>query len=295
MLRPPGRAIYTMLLNERGGIESDMTVLRLAEDHYRLYTGTAAIRHDIGWIRRFANDMDVTIRDVSTQYAVLALMGPNAPDVLQRVGADNLNSLSYFGVATTEIAGVPAQAARLTYVGEAGMEITCAADHADQLYQALTQGGAGVAGLFAQTAMRIEKRYLAYGHDMDAATSPIQAGLGFAVHWDRPFHGRDALLRRRDAGECCRLVSLVFEDGQAVPIGDEPVYRNNEIIGKTTSAAFGHRVGAPVALAELTEHTPLEDGLVVRVQVGAQYHDAVAYNRAVFDPGNERIRRAIRS
>ena len=200
MDRAPGRAIYTAMLNARGGIESDLTAVRLADDHYRLYVGTTALRRDLAWLRRHLDDARVELHDRTYDYAVIGLMGPQAVDIAANLGVDDLNTLKYFTACETTIANCGVLAVRLSYVGEAGWEITCGAEDAGTIYDAISERGARPAGLFAQTAMRIEKRYLAYGHDLDTDVSPLQAGLDFAVAWDSDFIGRDALLRQRDAG-----------------------------------------------------------------------------------------------
>ncbi|MGI9421681.1 MAG: GcvT family protein [Hyphomicrobiaceae bacterium] len=293
MDRAPGRAIYTAMLNDRGGIESDLTVIRLTDAHYRLYVGTTAIRRDLAWLRRHLGDLDVTLRDVTEDFAVIGLMGPHAPCVAEAVGAGELIALKYFRSGETEIAGVPVRGTRLSYVGECGWELTCPADSALQVYDALHVAGARPAGLFAQTAMRIEKRYLAYGHDIDTDVSPVQAGLDFAVNWDTDFMGKEALRRRMEQGETCRMFSIVLEDAASTPLGNEPVYRNGDIIGKTTSASFGYRVGSSVALADL-DPSALGDTSDTQVSIdiaGEQYAGRVV-SGAVFDPNGTRMRTA---
>ena len=143
------------------------------------------------------------------------------------------------------------EAVRLSYVGEAGWELTCATDQAENLFNALQSAGARPAGIFAQTSMRIEKRFLAYGHDIDTDTNPFEAGLDFAIDWNSDFIGKQALLPLREQQSESRMVSIVLDDPEAVPLGNEPAYSNARIIGKTTSAAFGYRIGKPVALAQV--------------------------------------------
>ena len=175
-------------------------------------------------------------------------MGPNAYSVADALGAGELESLGYFRHRTCEIAGIEGRAARLSYVGEPGWEITCAKDHALTLCNAILEQDVAPAGLFAQTAMRIEKGYLSYGHDLDTDDNPLQAGLEFAVAWESDFIGKAALQHIKDGGPDRRMVSIVLDDRQANPLGNEPVYLGDQIIGQTTSAAFGYRVGRPVAL-----------------------------------------------
>ena len=292
MSRPAGRAIYTAMLNQHGGIESDLTALRLSEDDYRLYVGTTAIRRDLAWLRRHLEDgEDVSIANETDDYAVLGLMGPQAADIASAVSADALNALGYFRHTETQIAGVAARAVRLSYVGEAGWEITCPAGEAHRVYDALYGAGARPAGLFAQTSMRIEKRFLAYGHDIDTDCTPLEAGLEFAVSWDKDFIGRDALLKKRKGALAHRMVTVVLDDENAVPLGNEPVYLGNEIIGKTTSAAFGYRVGKPVALAFIEcEVSDGDDPLSIDVDIAGHRTAGSVLREPAFDPKGARMR-----
>ena len=290
MARPPGRAIYTALLNSEGGMESDLTAVRLAADHYRLYVGTTAVRRDMAWLRRHLDGEQVTLRDSSEDYAVLGLMGPKAADIAEQAGAPELTALPYFRAGMAEVAGMPVTAVRLSYVGEAGWEITCKATDAEQVCDALASFGAQPAGLFAQTAMRIEKRFLAYGHDLDTDISPLQAGLGFAVDWDSDFIGRAALKRQREAGEACRIVTVLLDDPEAVLHGGEPVVFDGEVVGMTTSAAFGYRIGRPLAIADLRRPEAREEGASVEVDIAGQRWPARVTLRAAFDPEGQAMR-----
>ncbi|MEM7507989.1 MAG: FAD-dependent oxidoreductase [Pseudomonadota bacterium] len=289
MDRTPGRAIYTAMLNTRGGIESDLTALRLAEPEYLLLTGTAARRRDMAWLRRHTGGFDVVLLDETEDHALLALMGPEAARIASALGGDFLD-LPYFQTRRAELAGLPVQVTRLSYVGEAGWELCVLADLAPRLYAALAAQGAVAAGAYAQTAMRIEKRFLSWGHDLDTDISPLQAGLDFAVDLQSDFIGRDALLRQRDAGESNRIVSLIFEDETAVPIGHEPVLFEGQIVGKTTSAAYGYRIDAAIALADLANPQARTSGASVDVQIGTDLHRARVTPGAAFDPTGARMR-----
>ena len=291
MDRPPGRAIYTAMLNERGGCESDLTAIRIDENRYRLYVGTTAVRRDMAWLqRRMREDEHVTLADTSADYAVIGLMGPRSAEIASALGAASLNEIGYFRSAKTEISGQSVRAVRLSYVGEAGWELTCRAEAAEAVYDAIRDCGALPAGMFAQTSMRIEKRYLAYGHELDTDISPLEAGLEFAVDWSKDFVGRDALLEKKERGAGNRIVSIVLDDKEAVPLGSEPVVAGGRIVGKTTSAAFGFRIGAPIALADIVEPAAREEGARVEIDIaGALFAGRVIAGPA-FDPGGSRMR-----
>lgn len=291
MSRRAGCAVYTLMLNERGGVESDLVALRLDENRYRLYVGTSAIKRDLAWLRRHLDPNEsVTLEDETEAYAVLALTGPEAACVAEAVGAGDLNPLGYFRHCEASISGIAVRGVRLSYVGEAGWEITCPARHAEIVYGALHDAGARPSGLFAQSSMRIEKRFLAYGHDLDTGLTPLEAGLNFAICWNKDFIGRTALERCRDRPPKQRIASVVLDYPDAVPLGDEPIYFRDRIIGKTTSAAFGYRLGRPVALATIDTER-FGEPQVERVAVGiagTRYSAAVTFE-AAFDPDGARI------
>ncbi|MCY4395488.1 MAG: FAD-dependent oxidoreductase [Rhodospirillaceae bacterium] len=287
MDRPPGRAIYTPVLNARGTYESDITAQRLAVDRYRLFTGAAAIRRDMAWLRRHAGPFDVALADVTERYAVLALMGPDAARIAAELGADALNALGFFRIGTAQIAGCPVRAARLSYVGEAGWELACRAEHAPTVYAALTGAGAVPAGLHAQTSMRIEKGFAAMGHELDGDLTPVEAGMERFCSRKKTFIGSEAIAERRKTGRRT-LATFVFDDADAVPLGHEPVYSEGEIVGRTTSAAFGFRIGRPVALGHVEAQEI--DGRRVAIDIAGTRHPARMQTAPAFDPAGERMR-----
>ncbi len=294
MARPPGRAIYTAMLNEAGGFESDLTALRLSEESYRLYVGTGAIKRDLAWLRRHLNDGErVTVTDETADYAVLALMGPAATASAAALGGEALADIGYFRHAEAKLAGLPVRAVRLSYVGEAGWEITCRAADAEALYDALVETGAGPAGLYAQTSMRIEKGFLAMGHDLDSDLTPLEAGLDFAVAWASDFIGREALMKRRERDPESRMVTLLLDDQSAVPLGNEPVTLDGAMVGQTTSAAYGYRIARPLALAYV-EAAHAQNGRRLAVDIAGASFDGVVSTAPAFDPKGARMRASTR-
>ena len=286
--RAPGSVIYTAVLNERGTYESDITAQRISDTHYRLFVGTTAIRRDLAWLKMAADGFEVRLSDATENYATLGLMGPDALRIAAELGEPSLVDLGYFRHRLANLASIPVRAARLSYVGEPGWEITCEARHASELYGAFVQAGAVPAGLYAQTSMRIEKGYCAMGHELDGDISPIEAGLGFAVRKSGGFTGASEVADLMQRGVGIRIVSLKFDDLDAVPLGHEPVYVGDEIVGDTTSAAFGYRVGRPVALAHV--RTPVASGTRVRVDIARDFFDATLIVGPLFDPSGSRMR-----
>ena len=220
-------------------------------------------------------------------------MGPDAADIASRLGADALNQLGFYCWTDASIAGIAVQAVRLSYVGEAGWELTCAASQAQALLDALESAGARPAGIYAQTSMRIEKRFLAFGHDLDTDLNPFQAGLEFSLDWNSDFIGRSALLEIRGQLPGSRLVSIVLDSQDAWPLGNEPVYRHGRIVGKTTSAAYGYRIGKAVAIALIDSDAAI-DGVEVDVDIAGSQNAGTIHIRAAWDPHGSVPRAAIR-
>jgi glycine cleavage system aminomethyltransferase T len=229
----------------------------------------------------------VTFQDETHDLAVLGLMGPNAPGIARAIGADALLDLKYFEHGEAIIAGHAIRGARLSYFGETGWEITCASSDAPFILNSLVDVGAEPAGGFAQTSMRIEKGFLAYGHDMDTDFDPLQLGLSFAVAWDKAFIGREALEAGRQKPGKRKMATIVLSDQNVWPHGNEPVYCGNKVVGMTTSAAYGVRVGAPVALALLDEAACAAP---VEIDVAGERALGTAQIGPAFDPKGARMR-----
>lgn len=288
MNRAPGSVIYSAVLNARGTFESDLTAQRLSATHYRVFTGTTAIKRDLAWFARAADGFDVTLVDCTEDYATLGLMGPDAARIAADISAQGLNDLGYFKCGEISVAGAPAIASRLSYVGEAGWEITCKSADARTIYTAMIRAGAQPAGLYAQTSMRIEKGFCAMGHELDTDTTPVEAGLLFATRKSGGFTGFDALQRKLADGGTRRVMSLVVDDPLACLIGHEPIYLDGGCVGQTTSCAFGYRVGRPVALAHVSH--PVPDGARVQVDVARTFFDATITYSPLFDPDGKRMK-----
>ncbi|MDD9922376.1 MAG: FAD-dependent oxidoreductase [Boseongicola sp.] len=285
--RAPGSVIYTSVLNSRGTFESDITAQRLTEDHYRLFVGTNAIKRDFSWFRDAAQGFDVSLKDVTEDFAVLGLMGPEAARISTDLGGSAMTAIGYFKHEEVQLAGCTIRAARLSYVGEAGWEITCASGDTQRLFAALTKAGAVPAGLYAQTSMRIEKGFCAMGHELDGDVNPITTGLEFATRKSGGFTGFEALETAKTKGARNAILSLKFEDQDAVPIGHEPIYSEGRIVGQTSSCAYGFRVGAPVALAHATG---LADRQRVSVDIGGEMFAAQVVEGPLFDPSGSRMK-----
>ena len=283
MDRPPGSAVYTPVLNERGTYESDITAQRLAGDRYRLFTGAAAIRRDMAWLRRHAGNFDVRLADVTERTAVLGLMGPDAARIAAELGADALNALGYFRTWLGADCRLPGarRAPVLCRRGGLGADLP-GRGRVGEVYAALTGAGAVPAGLYAQTSMRIEKGFAAMGHELDGDVTPVEAGLDRFCSRRKPYIGSDAVAERRKTGRRT-LATVLFDDPDAVPLGHEPVYSAGKIVGRTTSAAFGYRIGRPVALGHVEAGDI--DGRRVEVDIAGTRHAARMQLRPGLRPG----------
>jgi heterotetrameric sarcosine oxidase gamma subunit len=300
---PPGRVIYTSMLNERGGIECDLTVTRIAEDRYFIVTSAAAATHDAHWITtHIPGESHAVLVDVTSAFAVLGVMGPQARTLLGRcTDADLSNEAFPFGsVRDIEIAYAPVRALRITYVGELGWELYIPTEFATGVYDALVACAEGCglrhAGYHAMDSLRSEKGYRAWGPDMTGLDTPLEAGLGFAVKFDKasPWIGREALLPRRGRPPARRLVSLTLDDPEPLLFGEEPLYRDGELIGRVTSAAYGHTLGRAVGLASVEYKEGVTPALIASgtyaVEVAGERCGATLHLRPPYDPENARVR-----
>ncbi|HVR76000.1 MAG TPA: FAD-dependent oxidoreductase [Planctomycetota bacterium] len=297
-----GRAVYTGLFNERGGFESDLTVIRLAQDEYRIVTGTTQAVRDLDWIARHVReDEHAEVVDVTTAYAVIGVMGPRSRELLSRVTRADLSAEAFpFGAARPiGIGPWTALAIRITYVGELGWELHVSVDQAGLVHDRLMAAGADLgardAGHYAINSLRLEKGYRAWGADISPDDTPLEAGLSFAVAWDKPveFIGREALLRQKAAGWRRQLVTFVLEDPAAVLWGSEPILRDGKAVGSTTSGSYGHTLGAAVALGYVESGERITPAFIragsYEIDIAGTRHAARAHLRAPHDPERKRI------
>ncbi|MCX7298944.1 MAG: FAD-dependent oxidoreductase [Rhodobacterales bacterium] len=252
VLKPAGRLTYTQLLNSRGGIEADLTVARLSEDHFYIVTGTGFRTHDYGWIADHLPKGDVTLSDVTEDWGTLSLMGPRARDVLQSCTGDDVSIAAFpFGhVRGMTLAGQPLRALRVTYVGELGWELHVPLAGLAVVYDALMAAGHGIrpVGYRALETLRLEKGYRAWSSDITPNDTPYEAGLGWAVKMktDRPFLGRDALQRLADKPLPKRFAGFTVDDPAAVLVGRETILRDGQPVGYLTSGGYGYTIGKSV-------------------------------------------------
>ncbi len=300
---PPGKIVYTQWLNERGGIEADLTVTRLSEDRYYVATGAAVGVHDMDWLTRHIPDhAQVSATDVSSGYAVLGLMGPKARDLLSRVtSADLSNGAFPFGVSREiDIGYATVRAMRITYVGELGWELHVPSEFAGGVFDAIVEEGESfglkLAGMHAMDSLRIEKAYRHWGHDITCEDTPIEAGLGFAVRLDKnaPFIGRDALLRQTEQGVKKRLVQFALDDPEPLLYHNELVYRDGALVGYLSSGNYGHHLGRAIGLGYVNHPDGVDAEFVnsgsYEIEAAGIRYAARASLRPLYDPKSERVK-----
>ena len=254
---PVGKVVYTQWLNERGGIEADLTVTREAQDRYLVVTAAATQTHDFSWLERnIPAGARVTAVDVSSSMAVLGVMGPRARDLLAQLTEADLSNEA-FPFATSQVidlAYARVRASRITYVGELGWELyiptECAPGVFDALMAAAPSVGGRLAGYHALNSLRMEKSYRHWGHDISDEDTPLQSGLGFAVAMNKPsgFIGQAALQAQKAAGLTRRLVQFALDDPQPLLYHNEPIWRDGAIVGRISSGMFGHFVGKSLGM-----------------------------------------------
>jgi glycine cleavage system aminomethyltransferase T/glycine/D-amino acid oxidase-like deaminating enzyme len=289
--RDVGAITYTQMLNPHGGIECDFTVTRLADDRFRIVTGTAFGQHDLAWIRTHAPpDGALTVEDVTSKYACFGLWGPSAREILAPLTTDDL-SFPYLRCREIAVGPVPCLALRVTYVGELGWELYCPMEFGLRLWDVLWEAGRthGVVagGYKAIDSLRLEKGYRVWGTDITPDETPYEAGLGFAVKLDKgDFVGREALLERTDPAR--RLACLVLDDPRAVALGSEPIRVRGEVVGRVTSGGYGYTVERSIAYGYVP--ADVSPGQEVEVDIFGEWVGGHVAAEPLFDPQGERIR-----
>jgi 4-methylaminobutanoate oxidase (formaldehyde-forming) len=267
---------------------------------------TAALQpiHDRDWLERQAREHNlmVSIVDTTAETAVLGVMGPKSRDLLSMVCDVDFGNAA-FPFATTQfvaIAGCQLRAQRVTYVGELGWELHVPAEDAHSVLDSLFAAGrtmdTRLAGMMAMNSLRLEKSYVSWGHDVSRDDTPLEAGLGFAIAWEKPngFLGRDALIAQKAEGIRRRLISLVLQDPEPLLWGHEPVICNGVPTGFTLSASYGHSVGGAIAMAYVTNGgLPVTRSWVHEqtweIEFAGKRHRAFPHWRAPYDPDRLRI------
>jgi glycine cleavage system T protein len=302
---PIGRVVYTQWLNARGGIEADLTVTREAEEAYLIITSCATQTRDFTWLcRSLPSTAHAVAVDVSSAYAVLALMGPHSRELLATLTDADLSTAAW-PFATSQIIDLGyarVRASRITYVGELGYELYIPTEFAQSVFDLIVSAGAPfglrLAGYHALNSLRMEKAYRHWGHDLCDEDTPLEAGLHFALAWNKPggFVGLEPLARQREAGVRRRLVAVALERTDRLLYHNEPIWRNGELVGKISSGMFGHTLGTALGLGYLANGGAAVSAEWIgtghyEVEVAAERVPARVSLRPFYDPASERVRR----
>ena len=298
-----GRLVYTQWLNEKGGIEADLTVTRLSETAYLIVTGAETEVKDFNWLKRhIPDDAHAVLTNISSAMGVISIMGPHARDLLQSICPNDLSNEA-FPFATSqeiELGYALVRASRITYVGELGWELYIPTEFMTGVYDEIVAAGAAFGlkhcGYHALNALRMEKAYRHWGHDITDEDTPLEAGLGFAVKMDKAggFIGREALLRQKETGLKQRLVQFLLKSPEPMLYHNEPIWQGDRIAGYIRSGMYAHGLGGACGLGYITAP---DDGIVgaigsddFEIEIAGVRYPALASLKPLYDPSNARIK-----
>jgi heterotetrameric sarcosine oxidase gamma subunit len=301
---PVGKVVYTQWLNERGGMEADLTVTRLAEDKYFIVSAGDFYTHDLLWLKqRIPYDAHAVITDVTSGYTLMNIQGPKSRQLMRRITTADVSreAFPYMTAQEIDLNYALALVMRVTYEGELGFELYVPTEFSTHVYEAVIEAGHDLglrhAGFQALNSLRIEKAYREYGHDMDNLDTPLEAGLGWAVKFDKPggFIGRDALLRHKESGPLkYRMVQFLLEDPEPLLYGNEIIYRDGVIVGYLQTGAYGFTLGGAMGMGFVEN----EDGATAdfinsgtyEIDIAGERYPARASLRPMYDPEGIRVR-----
>ncbi|PLS22951.1 GcvT family protein [Neptunicoccus cionae] len=300
--KPVGSIIYTQMLNDKGGIECDLTCVRIALDEYYIVTGTGYATHDFDWIaRNIPEGMNAQLVDVTSSNAVLSLFGPKAREILAACTRDDISNEPFpFGQSRKiGIAGCPVLALRITYVGELGWELHLPVEYALTVYEAIhaagKEHGLRNAGYRAIETLRLEKGYRAWSSDIGPDHTPDEAGLGWAVKMKSniPFKGREAVQAQREEGKK-KIMATFTCNGDVILSGRETIYRNGETCGWLSSAGYGHTLGQSIGMGYVRSDRVIDRDYVLsgeyELEVATERVPANVTLSPLFDPKMERVK-----
>ena len=296
--KPVGSTTYTQFLNTRGGVEADVTIARIEQNKFWVVTGSGFIANDLAWLQMHTeDDDDVTLRDITTDWACLAIMGPKSRSILSKVTSDSVTNeaFPYLTARFIAINGAKVWAQRVSYVGELGWELYIPNNRASMVWDLLIQAGKGfgmeVGGYKAMDSLRLEKAYRYYTTDVTQLETPFEAGLGFCVNFDKgDFIGKTALLEKKPKGFTTKLCTLVLDGEDFTQIyGGEAIYHEGKVLTRVRSGGYGYTVRKNILLAYL----PLElakAGARVDVELIEGMRVAEVTASVLYDPKGEKLK-----
>jgi len=302
---PVGKLVYTQWLNPQGGIEADLTITRLSEQQFMVVSAGATQNRDLHYLKRHAASVDhCFVADQTAAIPMLGLMGPNSRDLLQRVAPDTdfSNTAFPFGASKMiEIGYAQVRASRITYVGELGWELYIPGEFSAHVFERLTEVGQefalSFAGMHAMNACRVEKGYRHWGDDIGTEDTPLEAGLGFAVAFNKPYHfiGKEALLKQKETtGLTKRLLQFKLTNTDRLLYREEPIWINGKRAGGITSGMYGHRVGASLGMGYAKAAEPITAEWLreqkFEIEIGWERYEAIAQLEPFYDPKSLRVK-----
>lgn len=297
---PAGRIVYTQMLNNRGGIECDLTVTRLSDTAFLLVVPGATLQRDLAWLRRHVGDMFAVITDMSASESVLCIMGPKARELMNRVSPNDFSNeaFPYATAQEIEIGMGLARAHRVTYVGELGWEIYASSDQTAHVFETLEAAGADLGlklcGIHTLDSCRIEKGFRHFGHDITDEDHVLEAGLGFAVKTDKgEFIGRDAVLRKKEKGLSRRLMQFRLKNPNEFCFHNEALVRDGKIVSIITSGNYGHFLGGSIGMGYVPSEGETAEQLLAstyEIEIAGRRVPAEASLKPMYDPKAERVR-----
>ncbi|MDA0680840.1 MAG: FAD-dependent oxidoreductase [Proteobacteria bacterium] len=301
--RPIGRLVYTQWLNERGGIEADLTVTRINEHSFLVVTAAETEVRDFSWLKtHIPADAHCVLTNVTSGMGVISIMGPRARELLQSLTPADMSDAA-FPFATSqeiELGYAIVRASRITFVGELGWELYVPTEFMPGVYDEIIAAGVEFdlvhAGYHALNSLRIEKAYRHWSHDITDEDTPLEAGLGFAVKMAKAggFIGRDALMTQQERGLDKRLLQFRLQDPQPLLYHNEPIWRDGALVGHIRSGAYGHTLGGCIGLGYVSTEPGMNSGEILdsnyEIEIAGERVAADASFRPMYDPGNQRIR-----
>ncbi len=301
---PAGKIVYTQWLNQRGTIEADLTVTRLAEDCYLLVLVDSIHRHVEGWLKKhIPAEAQVFITDITSGYNIINIHGPKSRQLLNGLTSADISNeaFPYLTMQEIDIGYALVKALRITYVGELGWELYVPTEFTlhvfDKLMEAGPEVGLKLAGFQALNTLRIEKAYRDYGYDMDNTDTPREVGLDAFVDYDKPggFIGKEALLKQKKMGlPTTRLVQFLLDDPEPLLYGSEPILRDGKFVGTMNTGGYGHTLGAAVGLGNVENPDGVSLDFIkegnFEVEVAGRLYSARVSTRPMYDPKGKKVR-----
>ena len=296
-----GRGVYTQWLNSNGGIEADLTISRIEENEFLIVTSAASQTKDWAWLKKACKDKTVDILDKTEKFSVIGVMGPNSRKTLQPITSCDLSNKNFsFGTTRSiEIAGVVCRALRMSYVGELGWEIYTSTDSAlavfDEIMKSGDNYGVSLAGYHAMNSLRLESGYRHWGHDITSVDNPIEAGLSFAVDWEKPdgFTGRERLIALLNEPKKKRLIQFRIEDPEVLSYHDDPICRDGVLVGTTTGGMWSYTQDRCLTMGYVNNEDGVDqlwlDDAVWEIEIATKRIKATPSIRSFYDPLKERI------